>query len=334
MRVAIDALGGDRAPDQVVKGALASARADEATELVLVGPESVVRKAIETHGGVPPNVSLLDAPEVVAMDEGAASSLRTKPRSSIAVGIDLLAGHEADAFVSAGNTGAVAAAAFLKLKRLKGVKRPGIAVPLKAVFNVCLGMEMGANIQCKPEHLYQYGVMASVFAHHLLGVERPRVGLINIGEEENKGTRLVQEAYRLLKRSHLNFIGNIEGKDIFAGACDVFVCDGFVGNVILKTAEGLMMAALQKFRDQAERDEKAREGFKLLRPVFDFFMNMSDYSEYGGAPLLGTEGAVIICHGRSDAKAIENAVREAKSFVQRGVNAAMSDALARGGEVS
>lgn len=331
MRIAVDALGGDKAPEEIVKGAVAAASKYREHTVLLVGPEDTVKAQLDRIGDVPDNIRIKHAPEVVGMHESPMEALRSKPKSSIIVATEMHAAGEVDAFVSAGNTGVVAAAASLKLKRVEGVRRPGLAVPMRAIHSVCVGIDMGTNIQAKAEHLHQYGIMASVFASLILKIRNPRVGLLNIGEEESKGTKLVRDTYRLLAKSKLNFIGNIEGRDIYTGKCDICVCDGFVGNVVLKASEGLLTAAMGKFKELVEQDPEARKGFALCKAAFDNLRNMGDFSEYGGAPLLGVEGATIICHGRSEAKAIENAVKEAKQFVELNINRAMTEALSLDG---
>jgi len=327
MRIAVDAAGGDRAPIEISKGALSAAQKYPEVGIVLVGPEAVIRGHLEEADTTAGNIEVCNAPQAVDMHESPMVALRSKPFSSIAVAVKLMADGETDAFVSAGNTGAVVAASSLMLKKVKGVRRPGIAVPMEAINHMCVGIDMGANIQCKPEHLAQYAIMASIFGYYVWNVKDPRVGLLNIGVEESKGTKLVRESHRLISKTDLNFIGNVEGTQLFLGVCDVFVCEGFVGNILLKASEGLMEATLSKFREMADSDPETRQGFKMCKPAFDSLRSMGDFAEYGGAPLLGIDGAVIICHGRSDAKAIENAIKEAKRFVELDVNVAMREAL-------
>ncbi|HID24596.1 MAG TPA: phosphate acyltransferase PlsX [Planctomycetaceae bacterium] len=276
---------------------------------------------IRNAGQSPPsNLKLVHATQVVSMDEAPVSAVKHKIDSSIVKSVSMVAAGEADAVVSAGNTGAFVAAAQMLLRRLKGVKRPGIAATFPSLSGVCTVIDVGANIKCKPEHLYQYGVMASLFTREVVGRKEPRVGLLNIGEEDAKGNELVKQTRELLADSALNFVGNVEGRDIFRGECDVIVCEGFVGNVVLKVSEALAESLMDMLRAGTKKDVWCSLGLALCKPVLDDIQNRIDYSEYGGAPLLGVDGICIICHGRSDARAIANAVREAARFSQHQVN--------------
>ncbi len=240
-RIVLDASGGDAPLSERLDGALGAARAYPDATILLCGPAPEMEKTIAELGGMPANVQLVDAPESVGMHEPPVRALREKKRSSIAVGVDMVARGEADAFVSAGNTGAVAAASTLKLGRLKGVQRPGIAAAMKLIDHVAVAIDVGANVDCKPVHLLQYGIMASVFAEGILDIENPRVGLLNVGTEEAKGNDLSKQSFELLSRANLNFIGNVEPGQFMQHGCDILVCDGFVGNVVLKLGEGLLM---------------------------------------------------------------------------------------------
>ena len=261
------------------------------------------------------------------MHEKAVTALREKRNSSISVGVRLVSEGKAQAFVSAGNTGAVVAASSLGLGRLEGVYRPGIAVPMRVLDHTLVAIDVGANIQCKPVHLMQYGIMASVFARNVLGMQEPRVGLLNVGEEEGKGNELTQKAFDLLSSADIRFVGNVEGRDMFFGGCDIVVCDGFVGNALLKIGENLVMKLVEWLRAEMGRKLRYKIGFALCKGLFQQLKYCADYSGYGGAPLLGVDGIIIIGHGRSDARAIENAIREARSFIELQVNEKIGRAI-------
>jgi len=301
LRIALDAMGGDHAPEVPLKAArdLASV---PGLELVLLGPEQVLR------GAVPPNVTIRDAPETVAMDEHATAALRQKRASSIAVGIEMVGKGEAQAFVSAGNTGAIMAAALMGLGRQEGVDRPALAVPFPTDRGVSLLLDAGANADAKPAYLVQFARLGVEYARKALSIERPRVALLNIGEEAGKGNQLARESYDLLRESGLDFVGNVEGKDLPKGLADVIVTDGFTGNVVLKVAEGVSESLVSSLRTALTSRWHYKLAAGVLRPAFRSVARRLDYSEYGGAPLLGVRGTVIIGHGRSDSRAIYNAV--------------------------
>jgi len=329
IRIAVDAMGGDAAPGAIVEGALRAAAAADAPNVLLCGPELVVKASIDDLAAKLPEekraaalsrVSIRHAADVVGMHESPSKAVRAKPNNSISVALDLVKSGEAGAIVSAGHTGAAVAAATLALDLLPGVRRPGIAVTLQSARGPCTVIDVGANINCKPLHLLHYGVMAANYHRFVLGVENPRVGLLNIGEEERKGTDLVKDTLALFRKSPLNFLGNIEGQDVFAGKCDVVVCEGFVGNVLLKVAEGFAEWVLRFLGSEAaasERDARERGALDQTRLKF---ATLLDYSEQGGALLLGINGNCVICHGRSGPKAIANAIRVAARFVQLEVN--------------
>lgn len=327
MRIGLDAMGGDHAPGEVVRGALAAREylSDEDV-IVLVGPEHVVREHLGEHDGCK-GIEVCHAEQVIGMAEPPVEALRTKPRSSIAVMTALHRHGELDACISAGNTGACVAAAQMGLRRLKGVQRPGIAV-LAPTFGGPLAIcDCGANVNCRPVHLYQYGVMTSVYVKAVCGIEKPRVGLLSVGEEETKGNSLVKKAADLLRDDpDVNFIGNVEGHDLLRNIMDVMICDGFVGNVVLKLVEGLgfgLVKGLHKQLAAAMPDQKSR-----VDEVLGTLMQKYDFNQYGGAPLLGLDGIWFISHGASSSCGIKNAVREAIQFIRRGVNQKISEHLA------
>lgn len=309
-------MGGDHAPGVVVEGAIAAAR-EFGVEVVLVGQKTAVEQELAKHDPAGLSLSVVHTEEVVGMEEHAAAALRQKRQSSIAVGVSLVREGQADAFVSAGNSGAVMASALFGLGRIKGIERPALGTVYPTTTGKCFIIDAGANADCKPEYLLQFAVMGSAYMERVFGVARPRVGLLSNGEEETKGNGLVQECHPLLKASGLNFIGNVEGKDIPLGTADVVVCDGFAGNVAIKLSEGLASAIFDILKKELTADIVSKLAALVLKPAFRRIKKRLDYAEYGGAPLLGVNGITIIAHGRSNALAIKNAVRVAKQAVDQ-----------------
>ena len=320
MRVAVDAMGGDKAPHEIVKGSVLAAQQFPDSEILLVGDEKAIRHELDSYGTTPKNITIHHASQVVSMDDPATYSIRQKTNSSITRSVELVANGEAAAVVSAGHTGATVAASTMHLRTLKGVRRPGIAVPFPTRHGTCLFIDVGANIACKPIHLFQYGVMATIFSKYIFGVKDPKVGLLNIGEEDAKGNDLAKETFTLLSNSHLNFVGNVEGREIFDGKADIVVCEGFVGNVMLKFGEGLSMSLLSTIKAEAMKSFWTKLGLLLCKPAFGTLRAKMDFTEYGGVPLLGVNGVCIICHGRSDSKAIKNAIRVALQLSENKIN--------------
>ncbi|MCO1601135.1 phosphate acyltransferase PlsX [Desulfosporosinus nitroreducens] len=315
MRIAVDAMGGDYAPEEIIKGTMMSAKSSPDVQLILVGQKERIQTFL-SGGTLPGNVSLYEASEVIEMDEHPANAVRKKKDSSIVVATRLVKQGEADAVVSAGSTGAQMAAALLGLGRIKGIERPAIVTILPTPEGGKLILDVGANMDATPEQLCQYGLMGSVYATKILGIQNPRVGLLNVGSEEGKGNELTQKAYPLLKASPLNFIGNVEGRDVPYGRADVVVCEGFAGNILLKTAEGLAGVLFEQIKEKITSNMVRKLGALAVKPGLKEIAQMMDYSEYGGAPLLGVNGISIICHGSSKAKAIFNAIRVARECVQ------------------
>ncbi len=329
MRIAVDAMGGDKAPDVIIKGAIQAAREIDA-EIILVGRQEVIEKKLSLLRNVPGNISVVNATESIQMDDSPAASVRRKKDSSINVAVKMVKEQKADAIVSAGNTGAVVCAGSLFLKILPGVDRPGISVLLPTLKDVVQMIDMGANIDAKPEHLLQYGIMGSIYSKHVLNKKKPSVGLLNIGEEETKGPEFVKETFKLLEQNkHINFVGNVEGRDIYVGDCDVIVCDGFLGNVVLKVSEGLADAIKEMLKRNLSSNIITKIGSLLSAPAFRALKKEIDYSEYGGAPLLGIDGVCIIAHGGSSANAIKNAIRVAHESLLHNVNQHIIEALAQ-----
>lgn len=321
MRIALDAMGGDSAPDVEVEGALQAVPDLDGHEVILVGDEARIAHVAARHKGIPKGVAVRHASQAVTMDDAPVEAMRHKPDSSIARCIEMMAAGEVDAVVSAGNTGAVVTLAALRLGLLEGVRRPGIAVAMPtSKGGRTLVIDCGANVNCTPEHLLHYGVMASAYSHQVFGAKSPRVGLLNIGEETTKGNRLVKHAQKLLEVSGLNYVGNVEGRAIFSGVADVVVCEGFVGNVLLKVAEGLAETIFSLMREGIRRTLRRRIGALLCKYAMIELKAKMDYAEFGGAPLLGVNGNVTICHGGSDRRAIAVALRVAAQAAERKVN--------------
>jgi len=320
MRIAVDVMGGDHAPDRNVAGAIeAAASAGGRYEVILVGDRSLLEERFSRLlKGLP--IEIVNASEVVSMDEAPSATLRRKRDSSIAVAMRLHRSGEADAVVSAGNTGAAMAWALHSLGPLPGVSRPALVTFFPSVRGTALLLDVGANVECRPSNLAEFGLMGSVYAEHVLDIKKPRVGLLSIGEESSKGTEVVVEAHKKLLASGLNFVGNIQGQDILTGEADVVVCDGFTGNVILKFTEGIAGHLTASVKRGLSKSPLARVGALLMSPVFRQMRREFDYEEYGGTPMLGIDGVLIICHGISTAKAIRNAVDVAGRIVEEGIN--------------
>ena len=329
MRIALDAMGGDHGPDEQIAGAI-QALEESDLQLILVGNESAIQGCLNRLAPDPAILSrlrIVHTSEMVEMGESPVEAIRKKKNSSVMVAFDLVKKGEAMAAVSAGNSGATMAAAIRKLGRLKNVSRPGIANAFPTLKKPVVMMDVGANVDCRPQHLFEFAIMGSAFSG-VFEIESPRIGILSIGAESGKGNLLVKEAYEMLTNSSLNFVGNVEGRDIFQGDVDVIVCDGFVGNICLKVSEGLVEAATEMIRKGIMGSFKAKIGYFLARSVFRKFKKRVDYAEYGGAPLLGINGTGIICHGKSSAVAIKNAIIEAGKIVENKVNERILESLA------
>lgn len=323
-------MGGDHGPELLIHGALSAIRERADIEIILLGPRDLLQKKLETIAKDSDPVSRLfieHAPETVSMHESPVDAMRKKKQSTIMVGFELVRNKQADAVVSAGNSGATLAAAIKQLGRLKGVSRPGIASLFPTLKEPVTIMDIGANVDCRAQHLFQFAIMASACSGILLGKESPRIGLLSIGEETGKGNALVKETYSMLSQSKLNFIGNVEGRDIYRGDVDVVVCDGFVGNITLKVSEGLAEAVQQMMRTEIMKTWRAKIGYLLIRKALGDFRKRVDYAEYGGAPLLGINGTGIISHGKSNAMAIKNAILVAGEMVRHGINETIRTSL-------
>lgn len=318
MKIAVDAMGGDDAPAAIVEGAIAAAREYD-VEPILVGDEAEIKRALSIHNVMGLPLSIVHASQRVEMHESPSSVVRKKKDSSVWVATRLVKEGEAVAVVSAGHTGASMAVGLMQLKPLSCVERPAIATPLPTLTGTAILIDVGANVDCKPNHLFQFAIMGRIYAEEIFGITAPRVGLLSIGEEDSKGNELTKEVFKMLKKSKLNFIGNIEGREVYSGRADVIVCDGFTGNVALKISEGLSEAMRQFLKQEILASVAGKLGYALLKSSFARFKKKVDYAEYGGAPLLGLDGISIICHGRSSSEAIKNAIRVAKESYNRGV---------------
>jgi phosphate acyltransferase len=319
-RIAVDAMGTDTAPSPEIEGAIAAAREGYAG-ILLVGPHEALKRELGRRNALKLGIELVHASQAITMGDAAAKAFRQKRDSSVRVAARLVREGKAEGMVSAGNTGAVMTTAKIVLGTLQGVDRPALA----AVFPTSQGraavlLDVGANVECKATHLEQFAVMGEVYYRAIFGVGRPRVGLLSIGEEDHKGNDLTREAFALLKQLRLNFLGNVEGRDLYNGRADVIVCDGFIGNVALKISEGLVETIAALLKDALSSTLSSKVGYVLSRQAFRNFKKRIDYSEYGGAPLLGVKGACIICHGRSNPNAIKNAIRLAAEFAQGRIN--------------
>lgn len=326
VRIALDAMGGDTAPETPVAGAVRAAR-ELPVEIILVGQQDVLEQQLARYGGHPKNLSIVHAPEVVGMGESPSVTIRKKRDSSINIGVGLVTNKQADAFVSAGNTGACVAASTLFIGLLPGIERPGIAITLPGIKHDTLMIDVGANIAPKPLHLLQYALMGEAYMRCVLERPRPSVGLLNVGEEEGKGTEFIKETFDLIERAGLNFVGNVEGRDIFSGTVDMIVCDGFAGNVALKTAESLAHAINVLLKRSLAMSPITRFGAFMARDAFLELRKEIDYAEHGGALLLGVDGVSIIAHGSSGAKAIKNAIRVAYESVRHDMNKSLVEAI-------
>lgn len=327
MLIALDAMGGDYAPTINIDGAVETVNEHSDISVILVGNEPLLRQELRGKRFDPERISVRHASQVVEMHDPPTSAVRKKKDSSIRIGIDLVKSGEADAFVSAGHSGVVMATSLLLLGTSKGVDRPAIATLMPTLKDPLILLDVGANVDCKPENLLQFGLMGNTYCRLVLGRDEPRVALLSIGEEDTKGNELTKEAFKLLKNTSLNFIGNVEGKDLFTGKADVILCDGFIGNVALKVSEGLAEAILKMLKQEITSGSAGRIGYLMLKPAIRNFKKRTDYDEYGGAPLLGINGACIISHGRSTSKAIKNALRVASDYARKKVYEEISRAI-------
>jgi len=330
VRIALDAVGGDFGLSPNIEGAIQAVNAF-GVELLLAGPADEIRAELSSRGIAEgdPRFEIVDAPQCVGMDEEPASACRAKPDSSIMVAAKMAASGRAEAFVSAGNSGATMVAALFHFKRVPGVLRPAIACPIPTSKGVTVLLDAGANVDCKPWHLVQFAMMGTLLARHVYGIEEPTVGLLSIGEEEGKGNDLAKEAFPLLGSAEVNFFGCVEGRDVPAGKTDVVVCDGFAGNVLIKTMEGTAVAMMALLKAELMSSWQYRLPVVFLRKPFSRLKRKMSYDEYGGAPLVGVNGVAVVSHGSSNARAIANAIRVAAKTAKAGLPKALKEVVAR-----
>src|ERR1051325_11443522 len=337
IKIAVDAMGGDFAPTSEVEGALEAAR-DFGVGVILVGRTDLIQDELDRHrrnrtlgdklSWRSSQVEIVEAPEVITMNDPVAQAVRRKKNSSIRVAAKLVREGAAQALVSAGNTGAAMMTSKLVIGALSNVDRPALATVLPTLTGQgTVILDVGANAECKPQHLYDFAVMGALYSSAIVGIPNPRVGLLSIGEEEIKGNDLTKEAFKLLRNSSVNFIGNVEGRDMFSGQADVIVCDGFTGNIALKTSEGVFEFIMRLLKHELAATFQTKAGALLTRPAFQKFKQRLDYAEYGGAPLLGVKGVTVICHGRSTPKAIRNAIGVARDYCIGEVNGEIENQL-------
>jgi glycerol-3-phosphate acyltransferase PlsX len=319
MKIAVDAMGGDHGPPPAVEGAVQAAKELD-LEVILVGDETLLREQLAKQRCRDPRITVHHAPQVVEMHESPTQVARKKRDSSIWLATELVKRGEATAVVSAGNTGASMVSAFFILGVIKGVERPAIAATLPTLTGTAIMLDVGANVDCTAHHIHQFGIMGNEYGKHFFAKPNPRIGLLSIGEEDSKGNELTKEAFKLLKASPMNFIGNVEGRDVYSGVADVIVCDGFIGNVALKISEGVAETIKKLLMKEIVGSRLGRLGYLFVAGPLMRLRRRIDYAEFGGAPLLGVNGICIICHGRSSAKAIKNAISHAKGLAESRLN--------------
>lgn len=318
MKIALDAMGGDYAPNEAVKGAILALE-ERNLEIILLGDIEKIKEELIKNKFKEDKLSVINCKDYIETGEFPLDAIRSKRDSSIVVGTKLIKNNQADGFVSAGNSGAVMAAAILELGCITKIRRPTIAAILPSAKGKVLVLDVGANVDCKPEHLTQFALIGTKYAKYILGIENPKIGLLNIGEEENKGNKFAQNAYKNLKNADINFVGNIEGKDIFKGKVDVVVCDGFTGNILLKSSEGLAKFLLTTINNMLISQLPQNQEMDKLKEEFIKLVKMTDYTEHGGSPLLGVNGLCFICHGRSKAKTFKNAILNTAKFIDANI---------------
>jgi len=321
LRIVIDAMGGDQAPEEIVKGAVDAVKSFSDLTCILTGKEGKINRILDNYEYNVDSIEVVDASQVVTMSDKPSEVLRKKKDSSLIVGTNLVKDNNAEALISAGNTGAVMASGIFNIGRVSEVKRPPIATVFPSKIGKTIVLDAGANVDSNPQHLIQFAIMGQIYAEQVLNITNPRVGLLSIGEEKEKGNKLNKNTYKLMEKESKinNFIGNIEGRDIFKGNCDVVVCDGFVGNIVLKTTEGVASFVFDLLKETLTKNLKSKLGAMLLKDELKKMKEKVDYKQYGGAPLLGLQGLVIISHGSSDSQAIFSAIKVAREAIQNNV---------------
>lgn len=332
MNIIMDAMGGDNAPEAIVKGSIEALREYD-VKITFSGKEEEIKKHL-TDKKLISRIEIIDARDIITNEDKPVRAVRKKKDSSMVKGMDALRNGYGDAFVSAGNTGAILSGGLFIVGRLPGIDRPCLAPLFPNGEKFSLLTDAGANVDCKPIFLNQFALMGSIYMENVLNIEKPKIGLINIGTEEGKGNKLVNETFKLLKETDLNFIGNIEARDILSNDADILVCDGFVGNVVLKLLEGVSSELMSRMKTEIMKTTKGKIGGLLIKDSMKKLKDRLDYSEHGGAPLLGLKAPVIKAHGSSDSTAIKNAIRQSKIFIESGVNEIIKDELNKGGELN
>lgn len=322
----VDGMGGDNAPYEIVKGCVLAAN-EYNVHVSIIGVQKIIQKELDKHKHIKEKITIIDATEIVNNEDEPVFVIKNKKDSSLVKGMDLVRKNHDSVLISAGNTGALLAGGLLKIGRIKGILRPALAPIIPTQKNPCLLIDAGANADCKPKQLQQFAIMGSIYMQEVLGKSKPKVGLVNIGSEETKGNELTKESYKLLKESNLNFIGNVEARDIPYGVADIIVCDGFTGNVILKLTEGLSSFIMQSLKDQILLTLKGKIGGIFLKSSLSDFKKKFDYTEYGGAPFLGINGGLIKAHGSSDANAIKNAIRQGIKYLDQEVTSIIEEEI-------
>lgn len=319
MRIIVDTMGGDKGASVVVEGSILAIQ-EFGVSIIFVGNEEIINRELEKYEYPKEKIEIVNATVEITNEDEPTKAIRRKKDSSMVIGLEMLKDSLGDGFVSAGNTGALLSGGIFIVKRIKGIKRAALAsiFPTKSGFSFLL--DIGANVDCKPEYLQQFAIMGSIYSEKVLGIKSPKVGLINIGVEEGKGNQLVKDSYDLISGSELNFIGNLEARDIPEGLADVMVCDGFIGNIVIKLIEGLAFTGSSVLKEEISKSLSAKLGALMLKPTLKSFKEKLDYREYGGAPLLGIKKPIIKAHGSSDALAFKNAIRQTKLFIEKDVN--------------
>lgn len=318
MKIIVDGMGGDNAPVEIVKGTIDAVK-EFNLNVIIVGKEDIITEELKKYDYPKDRVEILDAKDIITNEDDPALAIRRKKDSSLVVGCKALAEGMGDGFVSAGSTGALLAGGLFIVKRIKGIERAALTTVYPTLNGISLLVDAGANVDCKPEYLQQFGLMGSIYMENVVGIKNPKVGLVNIGTEAGKGNQLAKEAYNLLNNGDINFVGNVEGRTLPQGEVDVIVADGFVGNVILKLTEGVAIGMFEQLKEVFMADTKSKIGAMLLKPGLKPIKNRLDYREYGGAPLLGTRKPIVKAHGSSDALAIKNAIRQLVNFIEKDV---------------
>lgn len=318
MKLIVDGMGGDNAPIEIVKGCVEAVK-EYKINIIIAGKEELIKKELEKYDYPTEKIEILAANDVITNDDDPTFAIRRKKESSMVVGLKALTEGLGDGFLSAGNTGALLAGGLFIVKRIEGIQRAALTTVYPNIEGVSLLLDAGANVDCKPEYLQQFALMGSLYMENVMGIKNPKVGLVNIGTEEGKGNQLSKESYELLKNLDINFIGNVEGRSLAMGGTDVIVCDGFVGNVVLKTTEGVAISIMKQLKDSISSSGKSKLGGLLLKSDLQKLKEKLDYREYGGAPLLGTKQPIVKAHGSSDSYAIKNAIRQLINFIEKDV---------------